>query len=169
MVQRLSLPAAPDGSHRVEVVNKAAIRVLAWKFWSCNRVVYRIAPRQAAGAETVQVQCCACGGQPALAQQSISSSGGASQACIHCSQAQEGSSSLQEVPRTVCFNLLSSVSSSTAELVHTPAACRQRSCDAHAHVAGLAQVAQQHAQQRRQGSCHAYHSWLYLTSPGQLP
>jgi hypothetical protein len=108
VVQRVPLPAAADGSQRVEVVNKAAIRVLAWKIWTSNRVVYKIAPRQAAE----QPLQCACN-----KQQSSSSSDDACKACVSCSQAHagssssSGSSSLQEELRTVSFNLLSSVSS----------------------------------------------------------
>lgn len=48
VVQRTALPPDADGSQRVEVVNKAAIRVLAWKLWTTNRVVYEIAGPSAA-------------------------------------------------------------------------------------------------------------------------
>jgi hypothetical protein len=105
VVQRLPLPAAPDGSQQVEVINKAAIRVLAWKLWTANRVVYKIAPQQAA-AQPLQ---CAC-----RSQQTSESSGGACYACdtTSNSSSSNSSSSLQEEQRTVSFNLLSSVSNS---------------------------------------------------------
>ena len=44
VVERTSLPDGPQGSKRVEVVNKAAIRVLAWKLWSTSNVIYEIEP-----------------------------------------------------------------------------------------------------------------------------
>lgn len=85
VVKRLPLPAAPDGSQRVEVVNKAAIRVLAWKIWTSNRVVYQISPRKAAKQS-----------------QESSKSEDAAEEC--------NNSSGNPGARTVSFKLLSSVS-----------------------------------------------------------
>jgi hypothetical protein len=99
-VQRLPLPAAPDGSECVEVVNKAAIRVLAWKIWTSNRVVYKIALTQGAAHAASQLPQCACSSQQAAPQEGSSSSS---------SNSSSSSSNMQEVPRTVSFNLLSSV------------------------------------------------------------
>jgi hypothetical protein len=42
VVERKELPPGVSGGRRVEVVNKAAIRVLAWKLWSTSTVVYEI-------------------------------------------------------------------------------------------------------------------------------
>lgn len=41
-MERKELPPWASGGRRVEVVNKAAIRVLAWKLWSTSTVVYEI-------------------------------------------------------------------------------------------------------------------------------
>jgi hypothetical protein len=48
VVERTELPPGPSGGTRVSVVNKAAIRVLAWKLWTKNHVVYDISPSQEA-------------------------------------------------------------------------------------------------------------------------
>lgn len=45
VAERKALSDGPQGSRRVEVVNKAAIRVLAWKLWSTSRVTYEIDAR----------------------------------------------------------------------------------------------------------------------------
>jgi hypothetical protein len=116
VVKRLPLPAASDGSQCVEVVNKAAIRVLAWKIWTSNRVVYKIASRQGLPQAAFQLQQCTCSSQktavqPGVSSSSSSSRSGAQQSCVcGCHAVDSSSSSMQEVPRTVSFNLLSSVS-----------------------------------------------------------
>lgn len=43
VVERRELPpTSPQGGRRVEVVNRAAIRVLAWKLWSTSNVIYEV-------------------------------------------------------------------------------------------------------------------------------
>eukprot|EP00879_Flechtneria_rotunda_P026136 GHRR01027842.1.p1 GENE.GHRR01027842.1~~GHRR01027842.1.p1 ORF type:complete len:172 (+),score=21.46 GHRR01027842.1:222-737(+) len=77
VVERQQLPAAADGSQRVAVVNKAAIRVLAWKLWTSNKVVHRImsyTPQQAASqAGHCKPDGCHANNQGADAETSIKS------------------------------------------------------------------------------------------------
>lgn len=57
VVERKELPPSPTGSRRVGVVNKAAIRVLAWKLWSRSNVTYEIESTNRSSSDDVAGVC----------------------------------------------------------------------------------------------------------------
>lgn len=65
VVERKELAPGPSGARRVEVVNQAAIRVLAWKLWSRSSVVYEIGrPENGSQQQWVQFELVASVGAP---------------------------------------------------------------------------------------------------------
>jgi hypothetical protein len=91
VVERKELPPSPTGSRRVEVVNKAAIRVLAWKLWSKSNVIYEIKSGNSGGFESCIGQC-------------------SSRRMLAKSQQQQQQQEEEEEGERVSFELVSSVS-----------------------------------------------------------